>query len=99
MNKQKALHLLEDAFGNGSPILVHGTSVEAAIQLLSIGKLPSSYHKDKRNKHPEYRGYLFFIPRKKSFVRHHLYESIEIDINGKKALENRVRNYAMLTQQ
>ena len=49
------------------PVMVHGTSIESTIKLLSKGKLPSSFEVN-QSSHPADNGHLFFVPRKKSFV-------------------------------
>ncbi len=96
MNKKRALYLIEEAFDEGSPVMVHGTCVEATIKLLSEGKLPTSFYVN-RNSHPAYSGYLFFVPRKKYFVGHPLYDKVKIDWDGRK-LEDGVAIYAGLVQ-
>jgi hypothetical protein len=93
ITKQKALHLLEEVSSQGCPVLVHGTSVEAVIELLSNGRLPPSRGCKVLPDHHMNRGYLYFVPRKKSFVNHPLYDKIKIDLDGS-ALRNEVRHDA-----
>jgi len=83
----------------GGPIMVHGTSVESAIELLSTGRiLPSSALRPMGHfSHPVNRGYLFFVPRKKSFAGHPLHDAIDLDLDGE-ALDNEVRSYAQNLQ-
>src|SRR3989338_3109557 len=79
---------------NGSPVLVHGTDVESALEILEKGKI-SPPKRDKRDcvVHPFENGYMFFVPRKKSFENHPLYKKIKRDLD-KNQLEDRVRFYA-----
>ncbi len=92
ITKQQALYLLEEAFDVGDPVMVHGTSVESTIELLRTGILPSSFSPH-HSEHPIGCGYLFFVPRKKSFHGHPLYPQLKIDLDGGK-LENAVAGYA-----
>ena len=92
ITKQKALYLLEEAFDRGEPTMVHGTSVESVIELLKTGKLPSSFFPN-HSDHPVYQGFLYFVPRKRSFTEHPLYDSITIDLDSGK-LEGEVKSYA-----
>ena len=96
ISRERALYLLEGAFDEGEPSMVHGTSVESTIDMLRSGRLPSSFYSGSSD-HPADRGYLFFVPRKKSFAGHPLHDGIEINLEGGK-LEDEVSIYAENTQ-
>lgn len=91
ISKKQALYLLEDAFKTDGLTMTHGTSVESTITLLQTGNLPSSF--ERNGNHPCNKGYLFFVPRKRSFVDHPLFDDIEIDLDTLE-LESRVESYA-----
>lgn len=74
------------------PVLVHGTSVEAVIEMLSTGYLPSSYTPGASG-HPADNGYLFFVPRREAFARHPLYEKLR-DCDSVEETESEVSFYA-----
>ena len=94
MNQQRALYLLEQAFDDGETVLAHGTSASAAIQLLETGKLPPARGDTAVPDHPINNGYLFFIPKKQSFVDHPLYCKIKIDLDTNE-LETEAASYAL----
>lgn len=93
MDKEFVLGLLES---KKTPALVHGTCVEAVMQLLSKGRLPSSLYNGCLD-HPAFNGYLFFTPRKKSFENHPLYEKIKVDWDAR--VERDAKSYAKHIQQ
>jgi hypothetical protein len=95
--KERALSLLEEDVSNEElTVLTHGTSVEAVIEMFKTGKLPPSFTPNLRDLHGD-QGYLFFLPRKRSFRDHYLHEKIEINVSGSK-LEEGVKCYAQANQ-
>ncbi len=104
MEKRRAEELLETGYNaDRKPIAVHGTCVEAAVQLLKTGVLPSSYNMDRRRTHPHHRGYLYFFPWKDAFRdRPEIYEKIMnnryIDFRLPDELDLHADHYAALKQ-
>jgi len=96
ITREGALYLLEGAFDDGEPSMVHGTSVESTMEMLRSGRLTSSFYPGSSD-HPADRGYMFFVPRKKSFVGHPLHGRIKIDLESGK-LEDEAAIYAQNTQ-
>ncbi len=102
MEKNLARELLRIGYSAGrNPVAVHGTCVEAAMELLKTGRLPSSYDIDVRKKHPSHRGYLFFVPKKDAFKNNlKIYTEIDgnPDLDDIKKLEYEASLYAELMQ-
>ena len=102
MNKQNGIYLVDIASRarNRSPIMVHGTSAEGAIELLSTGtiNITHKYREGRYKNHPISNGYLFFLPRKKAFRGHHLHGKILNDFSTRD-VEKRVKVYAAYNQE
>ena len=90
MLSPRKLELLLAQRINNETVLVHGTSVEAAVHLVKTGRLPGS---DKRFTGYSHQGYLFFFPQKQVFRKHPLYSQITMELAGTE-LENEVEPYA-----
>lgn len=97
LTRTEALKYISQDYDEQKPVLVHGTSVKSALELMN-GRMISLTVRYPRTAHPINRGYLFFVPRKKAFAGHPLYDSITLDLEGG-MLEDSVENYAAIAEQ
>lgn len=92
LSRETLKQLVDSAFDRHQTTLLHGTSIEAVIQLVNTGNLPSSYHE----KLPDnsFVDHLFFVPNKPAFVGHGFYHQIKIGEVSKPTIHDYVRVYA-----
>ncbi len=102
ITRDKALELLVSRKDyTHSPVLVHGTSVQAVLRLFEEERLPTSLGRNYLPQHPLNKGYIFFMPRKRAFVNHPFYDMLDEnpELHDLPDLEEVVIGYAHMSEE